>query len=140
MPCARRDSTALSRNKRFCCWRPGAQPAPGRKRLTDITSSRQPLLPAPPQDQIGRDNVLIPARCPYLSFLFFTDTATTEIYPLSLHDALPIWRSTSARPQAAYGHHFFAAAVAASSTARSDRKRQRLNSSTVPLSLFPFFY
>src|SRR3990167_2072867 len=22
---------------------------------------------------------------------FFNDTATTEIYPLSLHDALPIW-------------------------------------------------
>src|SRR5438874_3755108 len=26
----------------------------------------------------------------YLSFFFFTDTATTEIYTLSLHDALPI--------------------------------------------------
>src|SRR3712207_7810317 len=25
---------------------------------------------------------------------FFNDTATTEIYTLSLHDALPIWRST----------------------------------------------
>src|SRR5258707_3775691 len=33
-------------------------------------------------------------------FFFFNDTATTEIYPLSLHDALPISsrRSTSARP------------------------------------------
>src|SRR6266508_1318205 len=27
---------------------------------------------------------------PYFSPLFFNDTATTEIYPLSLHDALPI--------------------------------------------------
>src|SRR6266404_3106292 len=26
----------------------------------------------------------------YLVFFFFNDTATTEIYPLSLHDALPI--------------------------------------------------
>src|SRR3712207_7245004 len=26
---------------------------------------------------------------------FFNDTATTEIYTLSLHDALPIWRRTS---------------------------------------------
>src|SRR5262245_64009454 len=26
-----------------------------------------------------------------LSFFFFTDTATTEIYTLSLHDALPIY-------------------------------------------------
>src|SRR5271167_4626773 len=29
-------------------------------------------------------------------FFFFNDTATTEIYTLSLHDALPIWRSSSA--------------------------------------------
>src|SRR2546428_13887452 len=29
---------------------------------------------------------------PFLfSFFFFNDTATTEIYTLSLHDALPIW-------------------------------------------------
>src|SRR5260221_6778595 len=27
-----------------------------------------------------------------LLFFFFNDTATTEIYTLSLHDALPIWR------------------------------------------------
>src|SRR3989442_4149269 len=30
------------------------------------------------------------------SFFFFNDTATTEIYTLSLHDALPISRTTSA--------------------------------------------
>src|SRR5688572_31180874 len=29
-------------------------------------------------------------------FFFFTDTATTEIYTLSLHDALPIWRRLTA--------------------------------------------
>src|SRR5260370_8267132 len=28
----------------------------------------------------------------FFSFFFFNDTATTEIYTLSLHDALPIWR------------------------------------------------
>src|ERR1039457_182303 len=27
-----------------------------------------------------------------MSCFFFNDTATTEIYTLSLHDALPIWR------------------------------------------------
>src|SRR5690349_24237609 len=33
-----------------------------------------------------------------LTFFFFNDTATTEIYTLSLHDALPIWvRPLSAR-------------------------------------------
>src|SRR3954464_15343997 len=41
------------------------------------------LLPAPRADALGR---LAPAvRC-----FFFNDTATTEIYTLSLHDALPI--------------------------------------------------
>ena len=28
----------------------------------------------------------------FIFFFFFNDTATTEIYTLSLHDALPIWR------------------------------------------------
>src|SRR2546427_5730674 len=30
-------------------------------------------------------------------FFFFNDTATTEIYTLSLHDALPIWRRRARR-------------------------------------------
>src|SRR3712207_7539508 len=30
------------------------------------------------------------------SFCFFNDTATTEIYTLSLHDALPIWTRSGA--------------------------------------------
>src|SRR5688572_31608074 len=30
-------------------------------------------------------------------YFFFTDTATTEIYTLSLHDALPIWQERQAR-------------------------------------------
>src|SRR5438128_12544160 len=36
-----------------------------------------------------------------VSLFFFTDTTTTEIYPLSLHDALPIlleWRRGHAEP------------------------------------------
>src|SRR5258705_11899262 len=35
----------------------------------------------------------------YRNFFFFNDTATTEIYPLSLHDALPIsrWRARLSR-------------------------------------------
>src|SRR5215216_7826446 len=35
--------------------------------------------------------------CFYLLFFFFNDTATTEIYTLSLHDALPICDSSQAR-------------------------------------------
>src|SRR3989442_9891211 len=41
--------------------------------------------------------VIIP--CQFLLFFFFNDTATTEIYTLSLHDALPI-SSTEARARA----------------------------------------
>src|SRR3712207_8566691 len=33
-------------------------------------------------------------------FVFFNDTATTEIYTLSLHDALPIWRRRGVDPAA----------------------------------------
>src|SRR2546429_7719524 len=35
-------------------------------------------------------SVTITRRLTYSSFFFFNDTATTEIYTLSLHDALPI--------------------------------------------------
>src|SRR6266550_2345267 len=35
--------------------------------------------------------------CFFFSFFFFNDTATTEIYTLSLHDALPISNSTPNR-------------------------------------------
>src|SRR5260370_38882560 len=34
-------------------------------------------------------------------FFFFNDTATTEIYTLSLHDALPIYRAPLPGPRAA---------------------------------------
>src|SRR2546430_1689679 len=33
-------------------------------------------------------------------FFFFNDTATTEIYTLSLHDALPIWLSSTSSTRA----------------------------------------
>src|ERR1022692_941827 len=31
----------------------------------------------------------------FFFFFFFNDTATTEIYTLSLHDALPIWEANA---------------------------------------------
>src|ERR1051326_9590327 len=38
-------------------------------------------------------------KCPVSSlFFFFNDTATTEIYTLSLHDALPIYPQSAQRP------------------------------------------
>src|SRR6266700_8332907 len=38
-----------------------------------------------------------------LFFFFFNDTATTEIYTLSLHDALPIRRAEEHDPRRAVG-------------------------------------
>src|SRR5687767_15970843 len=42
-------------------------------------------------DYICVNNDLCCFIAPSLSFFFFNDTATTEIYTLSLHDALPIF-------------------------------------------------
>src|SRR6478736_8416870 len=67
----------------------------------------------------------------FLCFFFFNDTATTEIYTLSLHDALPISRTLP-------GHgHACRRAIASSETAR-DRKSTRLNSSHSQISYAVF--
>src|SRR2546422_7221449 len=65
-------------------------------------------------------------------FFFFNDTATTEIYTLSLHDALPI--SSSRRPSAPSGgipalSDTSAPAACSASPIPRDRKSTRLNSS-----------
>src|SRR2546429_9156064 len=58
-------------------------------------------------------------------FFFFNDTATTEIYTLSLHDALPIFRFSSKAERADSGPPFFCI----HSCEKTDRKSTRLNSS-----------
>src|SRR5579883_2074960 len=49
---------------------------------------RNPLWPAPLSAFRFRSSINLPS-----CFFFFNDTATTEIYTLSLHDALPISRA-----------------------------------------------
>src|SRR5258708_9980288 len=68
---------------------------------------------------------------PLSLFFFFNDTATTEIYTLSLHDALPISRRPSARCKAAWPAREPAPRPRdRRRTARpGDRKSTRLNSS-----------
>src|SRR6266700_6993697 len=74
----------------------------------------------------------------YFFFFFFNDTATTEIYTLSLHDALPIlhrrrWASrTRWQPSAAVS------APLRSRRMLGDRKSTRLNSSHVKISYAVF--
>src|SRR3712207_8837719 len=85
-------------------------------------------------------------------FFFFNDTATTEIYTLSLHDALPIWADEGREE----GRHLMnlrtvvAALVAAllllarpvprssASPRQQDRKSTRLNSSHANISYAVF--
>src|SRR5882762_11676215 len=55
---------------------------------------------------IGKTEYFVISLTPSLAgstqqFFFFNDPATTEIYTLSLHDALPIWRHAPARRQSA---------------------------------------
>src|SRR5258708_14050313 len=71
--------------------------------------------------------VLSPSSTSIFFFFFFNDTATTEIYTLSLHDALPIsWMSPMARVRP--GTRNPVSRFAASRTL-ADRKSTRLNSS-----------
>src|SRR5690349_22702618 len=76
-----------------------------------------------------------------LSSFFFNDTATTEIYTLSLHDALPI----SARvPSTAFVRYSYPCRIsmsvrkAAQRATNTDRKSTRLNSSHVEISYAVF--
>src|SRR2546427_12457038 len=68
------------------------------------------------------------------SFFFFNDTATTEIYTLSLHDALPIYaRQAMAKAVEAVKREF-----ATVRTGKADRKSTRLNSSHSQISYAVF--
>src|SRR5262245_66335403 len=72
---------------------------------------------------------------------FFSDTAATEIYTLSLHDALPI-SAGGAVASAGGGEVAVArdvgAAVGAQGDSRADRKSTRLNSSHLGISYAVF--
>src|SRR3712207_8517333 len=88
-----------------------------------------------------------------LLFFFFNDTATTEIYTLSLHDALPIWPIAGdsgvrgdddggAVPQSPAPHPVLPGQPVAvprlGERARRDRKSTRLNSSHANISYAVF--
>src|SRR5687768_17886814 len=68
---------------------------------------------------------LCPVLC-FFFFFFFNDTATTEIYTLSLHDALPIFTSP---PTAAPRVSIADQVTEDIALAATDRKSTRLNSS-----------
>src|SRR2546427_12934555 len=73
----------------------------------------------------------------FFFFFFFNDTATTEIYTLSLHDALPIlialaWRFATSRRDGS------TSIACIDAEASIDRKSTRLNSSHSQISYAVF--
>src|SRR5438067_4895475 len=77
----------------------------------------------------------------FLFFFFFNDTATTEIYTLSLHDALPICVDLLSQYQHGLQHRARARPRLrrrAGGGAAEDRKSTRLNSSHVSISYAVF--
>src|SRR2546426_5665963 len=80
-------------------------------------------------------------------FFFFNDTATTEIYTLSLHDALPIsqpqaqlhvWRGQGRRGEPHGGRDAVQLRPLACCAGYRDRKSTRLNSSHLVISYAAF--
>src|SRR3712207_6992775 len=67
-------------------------------------------------------------------FFFFNDTATTEIYTLSLHDALPIYQHAGATLHAATEQRI----ELGQRRVQQDRKSTRLNSSHANISYAVF--
>src|SRR5256885_11457139 len=86
------------------------------------------------------------AACSF-PFFFFNDTATTEIYTLSLHDALPISRPTAADVVTQWNQIALKAIGTANTSPAAtgrvlaivqDRKSTRLNSSHLVISYAVF--
>src|SRR5690554_7112164 len=79
----------------------------------------------------------------YYSFFFFNDTATTEIYTLSLHDALPIFLLGLREQFGGTPNHLGVMPIkepvgGGTRDALLDRKSTRLNSSHVRISYAVF--
>src|SRR5256885_14617454 len=74
-----------------------------------------------------------------VNYFFFNDTATTEIYTLSLHDALPICRSASAAARRVrITPRTSTSCAAPCGVTTTDRKSTRLNSSHLVISYAVF--
>src|SRR5256885_12110838 len=77
----------------------------------------------------------------HIPFFFFNDTATTEIYTLSLHDALPISSAKNCRRESPAGSRRRLAVAREAGLFRAvavDRKSTRLNSSHLVISYAVF--
>src|SRR6516165_6691220 len=117
-----------------------------------LLEKKNDRLPSAENFKLATVKVPYPAACefqvkniwmtfdPYIRgrmvFFFFNDTATPEIYTLSLHDALPISLPARAVPPA--GSATTAGRSTRLATGRRDRKSTRLNSSHSQISYAVF--
>src|SRR5690349_22388901 len=84
-------------------------------------------------------DLLLNARRVVVVSFFFIDTSTTELYTLSLHDALPICGSVAAEKEDPLRRpRGLPSATRAGHRAGRDRKSTRLNSSHVEISYAVF--
>src|SRR2546428_810815 len=75
-------------------------PSPACQRTTFVARRDADLIRAlREREQVAPGAVIVPSRV-----FFFNDAATTEIYTLSLHDALPILSRTVPEERAGRGH------------------------------------
>src|SRR5437667_7767261 len=74
----------------------------------------------------------------FTSVFFFSDAATTEIYTLSLHDALPIFTSSSSIMSRSMAALRLPCARCHMEFSSRDRKSTRLNSSHITISYAVF--
>src|ERR1039458_6958093 len=113
--------------KKYTCHGPAAQVDYNRK------SYRIPLHPGPDRRKIPFSQAVHEHLKWCQGLFFFNDTATTEIYTLSLHDALPI-STPKVPPMARFPlqHHHL------DHLDQVDRKSTRLNSSHLGISYAVF--
>src|SRR6266568_4793281 len=109
-------------------------PSSARKKKSDRTHDhgRGAGCVPPRRRMVDRDPGLLDGL-PF--FFFFNDTATTEIYTLSLHDALPVWAASLLARVEVEG---YIELVAAPGDRGADRKSTRLNSSHSSISYAVF--
>src|SRR5436309_14304137 len=72
--------------------------------------------------------IRVPTSLFFLFFFFFNDTATTEIYTLSLHDALPISQRSGFRMGSRGPISWLSSRSATSSSVRSEEHTSELQS------------
>src|SRR5436853_3726937 len=81
---------------------------------------------------------MLPSSCMRAISFFFNDTATTDIYTLSLHDALPILRAARAPPDHPGRDGAVPGGLRGGALRAGDRKSTRLNSSHLGISYAVF--